>query len=1210
MTTGSWDFWIDRGGTFTDIVARAPDGALKTHKLLSVNPGQYKDAATRGIRDLLGVATGASIPPGLIGAIKMGTTVATNALLERQGARTVLITTKGFGDQLAIGYQNRPRLFDLEIQKPEQLYENVTEIDERVSATGEVLRKPDLDAARAALQAAKNAGIEAAAICFLHGYRFTEHEAQIAALAREIGFSQVSVSHEVSPLMKYVGRGDTTVADAYLSPILRRYIDLVADDLESAHLEKEGQSPALYFMQSNGGLTHADLFQGKDAILSGPAGGVVGMVKTCAAAGHDQIIGFDMGGTSTDVSHYNGEFERTFASEVAGVRIRAPMLSIHTVAAGGGSIVSFDGARLRVGPQSAGADPGPACYRKDGPLTVTDANLVTGRIAPDYFPSVFGPSADQSLDSEIAHVKFAKLAKDLGKASAEEAADGCLEIAVENMAQAIKKISTARGYDVSRYTLACFGGAGAQCAARVADKLGMTQILIHPFASLLSAYGMGLADIRALREQAMELPLDANALEEMEKCLTALGNEVKSEVEGQGVVTTDISVFTRAHIRYAGSDTAMVVESDPVEEMTARFTEAHAKQFGFIQDGTAMVLEAVSAEAVGLAHTHAESTNPSRLTGTPETTATTRIFADGAWHDAGLYDRTTLQATDSISGPALIIEPHSTIVVEPGWQAEITSQNNISMSRIVPLPSRRTIGTGADPIMLEIFNNLFMSIAEQMGTTLEMTASSVNIKERLDFSCAVFDAGGDLVANAPHMPVHLGSMGDSVKAIKRAHETTMKPGDVFVLNDPYRGGTHLPDITVVTPVFDEKSTALLFYVASRGHHSDIGGIQPGSMPPHSRTLDEEGALLDAMVLVRDGIFLEQDIRDVLMAGPYPSRNPDQNIADLKAQVASCEKGIFELRRMVDMFGLETVHAYMGHVQANAEEAVRKAISVLSDCAFTYPMDDGSQISVAITVDQDARSAKIDFTGTSPQAPTNFNAPLPVVRAATLYVFRCLVDDDIPLNAGCLIPLELIVPEGSMLNPAAPAAVVAGNVETSQAVVDCLFGALGIVAASQGTMNNLTFGNARVQYYETICGGAGAGAGFVGADAVQTHMTNSRLTDPEVLEWRFPVRLEEFSIRKGSGGEGAFKGGNGTVRKLTFLEDMEAAILSGHRIVPPFGAQGGLPGQVGRTFVTRKDGSVEELRFADRTDLKSGDSLTIETPGSGGYGAPSIKGNGS
>ncbi len=1198
MTDAKWDFWIDRGGTFTDIVARCPGGTLKTHKLLSENPGHYADAATQGIRDLLGLESGAAIPPGLIGAVKMGTTVATNALLERMGARTVLLTTKGFKDQLAIGYQNRPRLFDLDIKRPEQLYECVIEIDERVSATGEVLRAPDLTSTRSALQAAKDVGIEAAAICFLHGYRFFDHETQVAELAREIGFGQVSVSHEVSPLMKYVGRGDTTVADAYLSPILRRYIDLVADDLEGGDA-----SPALYFMQSNGGLTRADLFQGKDAILSGPAGGVVGMVKTCAAAGHEQVIGFDMGGTSTDVSHYNGELERTFASEVAGVRIRAPMLSIHTVAAGGGSIVSFDGARLRVGPQSAGADPGPACYRKGGPLTVTDANLVTGRIVPDYFPAVFGKNADQALDAATATSKFEELAGRLGKATAEEAADGCLEIAVENMAQAIKKISTARGYDVSRYTLACFGGAGAQCAARVADKLGMTQILIHPFASLLSAYGMGLADIRALREQAIEAPLNPATLTQMSRAIGNLTRETISEVKRQGVPVRDILAQARAHIRYEGSDTALLLNVGPKETLDARFHAAHAGQFGFAEESRALVVEAVSVEAVGEAHSSRQEELPPRTSGTLTSQADVEIYADGKWCSAPTYLRAEMTRGDIVSGPALIIEPHSTIVIEPGWQAEITELGHTRLTRVVPLPSRRDVGTGVDPIMLEVFNNLFMSIAEQMGVTLEKTSSSVNIKERLDFSCAVFDADGGLVANAPHMPVHLGSMGDSVRAIKQAHAATMKPGDVFVLNDPYRGGTHLPDITVVTPVFDETTEALLFYVASRGHHADIGGIQPGSMPPHSKTLDEEGALLDAMVLVRDGTFREEEIRSALNAGPYPSRNPDQNIADLKAQVASCEKGVSELRRMVVLFGLETVHAYMGHVQANAEEAVRQVISALKDGQFTYPMDDGSQIKVAISVDREARTATIDFTGTAAQVPSNYNAPLPVVRAATLYVFRCLVDDDIPLNAGCLIPLELIVPEGCMLNPAAPAAVVAGNVETSQAVVDCLFGALGAVAASQGTMNNLTFGNDHVQYYETICGGAGAGPGFNGTDAIHTHMTNSRLTDPEVLEWRFPVRVEEFSIRKSSGGAGKFKGGDGVTRRLTFLEDMEAAILSGHRIVPPFGLEGAQPGQVGRTFITRKDGSIHEMSHADKANMESGDTLCIETPGGGGYGAP-------
>jgi len=1192
MTDGKWDFWIDRGGTFTDVVARGPRGGLKTLKLLSESPEHYADAATEGIRRLLGLAAGAAIPSAQIGAVKMGTTVATNALLERAGAKTVFVTTKGFKDQLAIGYQNRPKLFDLDIHKPEQLYAQVIEVDERVSAQGEVLRVPDLVAVRNALAVAKADGCEAVAICFLHGYRFHDHERAVAALAHEAGFRQVSVSHEASPLMKFVGRGDTTVADAYLSPILRRYIDLVAGEMK-------GDAP-LYFMQSHGGLTRADLFQGKDAILSGPAGGVVGMVKTAGLAGIEQVIGFDMGGTSTDVSHYNGEFERTFESEVAGVRIRAPMLSIHTVAAGGGSIINYDGTRLRVGPHSAGADPGPACYRKGGPLTVTDANLITGRIRPDHFPRVFGSSADEPPDESAARVKFEALAEKLGR-SVEEVADGCLDIAIENMAQAIKKISTARGYDVSRYTLACFGGAGAQCAARVADKLGMSDILIHPLASLLSAYGMGLADIRALREQAVERVLGAKAVQEMDRVIARLETEARKEVLDQGIAAEDISIISRAHIRYAGSDTALLVNAGNISEMTERFTAAHLQQFGFSERTRDLVLEAVSVEAVGLAHKAEETPLPPRKEGTPAAAETVPLYAEGAWHDAALYARGDLQPTDKVTGPALIVEPHSTIVVEPGWRTETTALGHIRLTRYEPLPSRRNIGTGADPIMLEIFNNLFMSIAEQMGVTLEKTASSVNIKERLDFSCAVYDAGGGLVANAPHMPVHLGSMGDSVRAIIDAHAETMQAGDVYVLNDPYEGGTHLPDITVVTPVYDEAGKALLFYTAARGHHADVGGIMPGSMPPHSRTIDEEGAHLDRMLLVRAGVFREKDLREALTRGKWPARNPDQNIADLKAQVAACEKGVAELRRMVTMFGLDTVVAYMAHVQANAEEAVRQVIGALKDGKFAVKMDDGSEIKVAITVNKAARTATIDFNGTSAEVPTNYNAPLPVVRAAVLYVFRCLVADDIPLNAGCLIPLNLIVPEGSMLNPAKPAAVVAGNVETSQAVVDCLFGALDAVAASQGTMNNLTFGNERYQYYETICGGAGAGPTFDGADAVHTHMTNSRLTDPEVLEWRFPVRVEEFSVRRGSGGAGAHKGGDGVTRTITFLEDMEAAILSGHRIVPPFGLQGGAPGALGRTFVTRRDGSIEEMKYADRADMHVGDSITIETPGGGGYG---------
>ncbi|MGF1641821.1 MAG: hydantoinase B/oxoprolinase family protein, partial [Rhodospirillales bacterium] len=1120
--TARWQFWIDRGGTFTDVVARRPDGIIETRKLLSQNPERYEDAAIQGIRDCLALEPGEAIPSGRIAAVKMGTTVATNALLERQGDRTVLTITRGFADALRIGYQNRPRLFDRRIVLPELLYERVVEIDERIDAHGRVLAPLDEAAARAGLQEAYGAGIRSAAIVLMHGYRYTAHERRVAAIAREVGFTQVSTSHAVSPLMKLVSRGDTTVVDAYLSPILRRYVDAVAAELGGVRL---------MFMQSNGGLTDARLFQGKDSILSGPAGGVVGMVRTAELAGFRKVIGFDMGGTSTDVSHYDGEYERTFETQVAGVRMRAPMMRIHTVAAGGGSILHFDGARFRVGPESAGADPGPACYRRGGPLAVTDCNVMLGRIQPRFFPKVFGPDGDQPLDGAVVAARFATLADEIAVATGErktpeEVAEGFLKIAVENMANAIKQISVQRGYDVTEYALTCFGGAAGQHACRVADSLGMTTVLVHPLAGVLSAYGMGLADIRAMREQAVEAVLADGALVDLAARLDGLGAAARAEVEGQGIATADITVLARVHLRYQGTDTALIVPFTDADAMTAAFEDAHHQRFGFTMTGRPLIVEAVSAEAVGVTERAFEPQRPVPADRTPPAPLdTVGCRFGGARRTTPVYDRLDLAAGDAIDGPAIVVDANATTVVEPGWCAEVTERDHLVLRRVVARPKTEAVGTRADPVMLEVFNNLFMSIAEQMGATLANTAYSVNIKERLDFSCAVFDRDGRLIANAPHMPVHLGSMGESIATVIRERRGTMKAGDVYVLNAPYNGGTHLPDVTVITPVFDAAGEAILFFVGSRGHHADIGGITPGSMPPDSRTVDEEGVLIDNEVLVAAGRVREQEIRALLGGGRWPARNPDQNLADLRAQVAANETGVRELRKMVDHFGLDVVWAYMGHVQDNAEEQVRRVLDVLKDGRFSCEMDDGAVIRVAISIDGRARTATLDFTGTSAQRDNNFNAPAAVCTAAVLYVFRTLVDDDIPLNAGCLEPLHIVNPAGSMLNPRFPAAVVAGNVETSQCITDTLYGALGTMAAAQGTMNNFTFGNDRYQYYETICGGSGAGPDFHGTDAVHTHMTNTRLTDPEVLEFRFPVLLEDFHIREGSGGKGKWKAGD-------------------------------------------------------------------------------------
>jgi len=1194
--TGSWDFWIDRGGTFTDVIGRRPDGSLVAHKLLSENPEAYADAAVQGIRDLLGLGAGEPIRAGMIGTIKMGTTVATNALLERKGERTLLVITKGFRDALRIGYQARPKIFAREIVKPEMLYERVIEVDERVRADGTIERAPDLAAVRRDLEAARAEGIRAVAIVFMHAYRYPEHESQVAALAREIGFAQVSVSHEVSPLIKLVSRGDTTVVDAYLSPILRRYVAQV-----DRALNGKTSGSRLMFMMSSGGLTAAELFQGKDAILSGPAGGVVGMAQTGRQAGFDRLIGFDMGGTSTDVSHFDGEYERVFETEVAGVRMRAPMMLIHTVAAGGGSILHFDGARFRVGPDSAGANPGPKCYRRGGPLAVTDANVMVGKLIPDFFPKIFGPSQNLPLDAHSVRNAFVDLAQQVGGKAPEEVADGFIKIAVENMANAIKKISVQRGYDVRRYALNCFGGAGGQHACMVADALGITKVLIHPFSSLLSAYGMGLADIRATREQAIELPLGAKALAAVRKAGDALGRQVLAEVSGQGVPARGIKIFRRAHIRYAGTDTPLIVPAGPLVAMKRAFERAHKARFGFVDRTKELVVEAVSVEAVGGGARFLERRRPPGRARLPKPTRRTRFFSQGRWHDAHVYTRDQLGPGTKVNGPAIIIEPHQTIVIESGWQAELTAKNHLVLTRVKKLGRRAPIGTQADPVMLEIFNNLFMSIAEQMGVSLQNTAYSVNIKERLDFSCAVFDADGSLVANAPHMPVHLGSMDRAVETIIRENKGKIAPGDVYAINAPYNGGTHLPDITVCTPVFDDRKRRILFWVASRGHHADVGGISPGSMSPNATTIEQEGVLFDNFKLVDRGRFREKELMALLTQARYPARNPIQNINDIKAQIAANKKGVAELRRMVAHFGLPVVKAYMQHVQDNAAESVRRVIDRLHDSEFSYEMDQGTVIKVKITVDRKKREATVDFTGTSPQQPSNFNAPEPVTRAAVLYVFRVMVDDDIPMNAGCLRPINIIIPKKSMLSPEYPAAVVAGNVETSQAVTNCLFGALGALAAAQGTMNNLNFGNEKYQYYETICSGSPAGPGFNGTDAVHTHMTNTRLTDPEVLEFRYPVVLEDFHIRKGSGGKGRWHAGDGVRRTIRFLEKMQCTILSGHRRVPPFGLAGGEPGQVGENWVRRKDGRMERLQGCDETVIDAGEAIIIQTPTAGGYG---------
>ncbi|MCF8484046.1 MAG: hydantoinase B/oxoprolinase family protein [Rhodobacteraceae bacterium] len=1189
----AWEFWIDRGGTFTDVVARRPDGRLDTRKLLSENPERYRDAAVQGIRDALGLADDDPIPQGAIGAVKMGTTVATNALLERKGERVLLMITEGFGDILRIGTQARPDLFDLHIRRPDLLHEDVAEVAGRLDAAGIEIRPLDEEAARAALRAAYARGLRCVAVVLMHGYLNPVHEARVGAIAAEEGFTQISLSHQVSRLAKLVARGDTTVVDAYLSPILRRYVAQVEGALELSRV-----GGRLLFMQSSGGLTEAHRFMGKDAILSGPAGGIVGMVKTAEAAGFDRLIGFDMGGTSTDVSHYAGIFERSFETEVAGVRMRAPMMDIHTVAAGGGSICSFRDGRLQVGPESAGANPGPASYRRGGPLTITDCNVMLGRLSPDHFPAVFGPDGDQPLDRDVVAAKFATLAAEVAVATGqpqlgpEELAEGFLRIAIDNMANAIKKISVQRGHDVTGYTLQCFGGAGGQHACGVADALGMGRVFLHPFAGVLSAFGMGLAEIRALQEVQFDAPLAE--VDGAEAQVQALTDAASAEVAAQGAA--NIRHEARAHLRYDGSHQPLEVPFGTADAMKAAFEATHQARFGFTSPERGVLFEMLAVEAIGEG-----ATLPAPAVATGDGAAIAGLTVHmGGWSEVPLYDRATMPAGAQVAGPAVIREATGTVVLEPGWRARVDDASNLILERTEAIARPPAAGTTADPVLLEVFNNLFMSVADQMGATLANTSWSVNIKERLDFSCAIFDAVGDLVANAPHVPVHLGSMSHAVKMVIAATKGQARPGDAWMLNSPYAGGTHLPDVTAITPVF--VGDAVAFWLGSRGHHADIGGRTPGSSPPDSRHIDEEGVLIDLFHLVKQGQLQEQAVLDLLAGATYPARSPQQNMADLKAQIAANETGRRELQRVVAAYGADVVTAYMGHVQRNAEECVRAVIDRLEDGEFVYPMDIGAEVRVKVTVDRKARSAVVDFTGTSAQQPGNYNAPAAVARAVVLYVFRTLVGKPIPLNEGCLAPLTIVLPEGSMLNPRAPGAVIAGNTEVSQSACNALYGALGVIAAAQGTMNNFVWGNTAFQNYETIAGGTGAGPGFPGCDAVQSNMTNTRMTDPEILEKRFPVRLEAFGIRAGSGGAGRWPGGNGAVRRMRFLEPVTVTTLCGSRIIPPFGGEGGGPGAVGVNRVIWPDGRVEHLQGNDERDLPAGAEFEMLTPGGGGWGA--------
>ena len=1194
-----WQFWIDRGGTFTDIVAKKPDGKIIIDKLLSENSDAYKDAAVEGIRRILELKKDDKIPTDIISSVKMGTTVATNALLERKGDRTLLLITKGFGDLLRIGYQNRPLLFDLNIKLPELLYERVVEVSERLNEKGEVVTKLNEEEVRNSLIKAKSDGINSVAIAFMHSYINPDHENKIEQIAKEENFNQISVSHKVSPLIKLVGRGDTTVVDAYLSPILRRYVNQVSEEL------KDTKSTQLMFMQSNGGLTDANLFQGKDALLSGPAGGVVSMTQTGKQAGFNKLIGFDMGGTSTDVCHFAGEFERSFETELAGVRIRAPMMQINTVAAGGGSILSYKDGRFQVGPESAGAIPGPASYGRGGPLTVTDCNVLLGKLNPGFFPKVFGKTGDQPLNLEIVKKKFLDLSDIISKEKNEpmmdifKMAEGFLKIAVENMANAIKKISIQKGYDVTNYMLNCFGGAGGQHACNVADSLGISNVMIHPYAGVLSAYGMGLAEIRSIREGHFEKNI-TNILD-AENLIEILSSQAKKDLNDQDISDASIILLKNAFLHYKGSHQNLEIKFDTPENMRKSFEQEHKKRFGFFVQDREIFIEMLTVEAVGKKTENYDFLNPNTSTTKANPIAFKKMYVNGSEINTPIYKRDELIIGQNISGPAIIVEATGTNIIDDGWSGTLDKHYNLILSRVEEKKLQKGIGTSVDVVMLEVFNNLFMNIAEQMGATLANTAYSVNIKERLDFSCALFNNEGSLVANAPHVPVHLGSMSEAIKTVVRLNKDNIYPDDVFVLNAPFNGGTHLPDVTVITPVFDKNGKEIIFFVASRGHHADIGGKTPGSGPPDSKHIEEEGVLIDNFKLFDKGIFREKEMRKILSSGKYPCRNVEHNMADLAAQVAANKTGINEINSMIDQFGIETVHAYMNHVQDNAEESIRNAIVNLKQGEYEYELDNGEFIRVNVKIDKENREAIIDFTGTAPKNPFNYNAPMAVCYAVILYVFRTLVGNNIPLNEGCFKPIKIIIPNNSMINAKYPSAVIAGNTEVSQLTCNALFGALGVIAGSQATMNNFIWGNEKIQNYETICGGTGAGPNFHGTSAIQTHMTNTRSTDPEVLETRFPVRLEEFSIRKNSGGKGKFNGGDGVTRKLRFLEPMTVTTLCSHRKIKPFGLNGGGPGDCGKEWLEKADGSILSLSGNDSCQVKINDLFVMETPGGGAFG---------
>lgn len=1239
-------FSIDRGGTFTDIYAEVPgEPGYRVIKLLSEDPQNYADAPREGIRRILTEmgacrADGDCVSADPIEWIRMGTTVATNALLERKGARCALLVTRGFGDILQIGNQDRPHIFDLEIRKPELLYETVIEIDERLrflradepppaepvveGITGDrlvVLQPLDSEALRPQLQQVYDRGIRSLAVVLMHAYAWPGHELAIGRLAEEIGFAQISLSSQVMPRIKLVARGDTTMVDAYLNPHIRNYLDSFRQGFEDRLA-----NTSLLFMQSDGGLARAGDFTGSRAILSGPAGGVVGYAMTTFEQESGQpVIGFDMGGTSTDVSRFGGDYELVFETETAGVRIQAPQLHIKTVAAGGGSRLFFENNMFMVGPESAGAHPGPVCYRKNGYLAVTDANLVLGRIQPKYFPHIFGTGENQPLDLAASRRVLAELAdrinaanrqKGLPDMSVEQVALGFLQVANEVMVRPIREISVMRGYDIKEHVLAVFGGAGPQHACAIARSLGIPDIFIHRFSGILSAYGIGMADVIVDLQKPSSVRYQPQILPDIEKQVAGLREQAYADLLRQGFAADAVDSTAFLNLRYKGTDTPQMIAWPEDNDFARVLSETYLREFGFDLDGRDILIDDVRVRARG------KTSGLRRLTisgaqGPAPQLDTVQCYFEGGWQATAVYDLAQLGAGYCIAGPAIIVHETSTILVEPDCTASITGSGDVRLQ--VGSGVRQRVGTEMDPIQLSIFSNLFMSIAEQMGRMLQKTAISTNIKERLDFSCALFGPSGELVANAPHLPVHLGAMSEAVKEQIRRRKDDLMPGDVLVSNHPVAGGSHLPDITVITPVFREGE--IIFWVAARGHHADIGGISPGSMPPNSRRIEEEGACITSFKLVENGRFQEEGIAELLLAPGKLERGPGQpkisgtrlledNISDLKAQVAANQKGIELVLEMVDHYGLDVVQAYMRHVQDAAEDAVRTRLRELSQSkgmqardsvsAMDF-MDDGSPIVLKMTIDRSDGSAVFDFSGTGPQVWGNCNAPKAVTKSAILYCLRCLIKKDLPLNHGCLLPITIHIPPGSLLDPSPEAAVVGGNVLTSQRVVDVVLKAFGVAAASQGCMNNFTFGNERFGYYETVGGGAGAGPCWHGQTGVHTHMTNTRITDPEILERRYPLLLREFSVRRGSGGQGRFNGGDGLIREVEFLVPLNAAILSERRVYAPYGLAGGQPGARGHNLFICKDGRTISMGSKNEIMAGPGDRFRILTPGGGGYG---------